>query len=213
MGKDILLIEDRIERMNQFKSFDIDSCERIDLKTGKVLDSILEDIKNNNFESIENYECLIFHSSSLSDKHKNNIKEFCKKTDKRLVFFSGGITSSYYRDKPFPFLSINAKVFYQKNLEYFVENSDKKNINLLLLQFNNRWELNILLNTRNTFIKFWQHDSREKTIFVKEIVPNDYVKQALDLDFLASDTLLLDDFQLKKIHKKLDKIIFERVNE
>src|SRR5690606_24737284 len=73
---------------------------------------------------------------------------------KSLIFFSGGISYSFYSDESFPYLNINAGDFYSDKLKLFLNYFEKtREVNIPLLQFGEKWELNKLLNFRNDFIK------------------------------------------------------------
>lgn len=210
MSREILLVEDRISRMEQFINFDLSTNDAIDLKRETELVGLLKQINQNDISQLLNYKCLIFHSSSLSNIHKSNLKSFCKENNKNLVFFSGGITSSFYQDSDFPFLNINSKVLYKDNLKYFIDNFDPHNVNLLMLQYNDKWDLNILLNTRNKLVKFKEESNK---ILVNDLITNEYLKNILDLSFLNDNYYQLTEDNLQEISEKLNLLIFKKINK
>ncbi|MDD4972279.1 MAG: hypothetical protein PHT07_22860 [Paludibacter sp.] len=86
----------------------------------------------------------------MSNTNRDILKKYCKINKKPLIFFSGGISSSVYKNEDFTFLHINSREFYSNNLKLFIEDNIKKgSVNLLVLQFGNRWKLSLLLSLRN----------------------------------------------------------------
>ncbi|WP_027388792.1 hypothetical protein [Chryseobacterium gregarium] len=207
MNSDILLIEDRINRKEQYIKFDLDEYTNVDLTTGENLTNILNDITHKNFLQLEQYKCLIFHASALSNIQKSNLKAFCQKNKKSLVFFSGGISTSYYNDNLYPFLSINSKIFYSHNLKKFLnENQINGQINLLILQYGERWLLSSLLNLRNNLIKTQEESGK---ILVNELKINDYTSEKINIDWLSDKGKSLNELEMKELKNKIDLLIFE----
>lgn len=179
MDKDILLIEDRVNRKELYIKFDLTEYKVVDFVTGDKLTNILEDINKKNFSKLERYKCLIFHASALSIVQKSEVKDFCKRNKKSLVFFSGGISTSYYNDNFYPFLNINSKDFYSNNLKTFLDNYIVDfEINLLILQYGDRWLINLLLNLRNNLVKIQEENN---TVLVSELKINKYTFKQIDI--------------------------------
>jgi|688.fasta_scaffold42821_3 hypothetical protein len=146
----IAIIEDRISRLDQYTDMDLKKCKSVTIITGNEFDNLISSLKNNDTTSLDQYNCLISHRSAMSNEVRDVFKKYCKKNNKPLIFFSGGITSSVLKDIDFPFLHINSKEFYSENLKIFIKNCEDNNtVNLLLLQFGNKWKLSLLLNLRN----------------------------------------------------------------
>jgi len=150
--KKILLVEDRPQRQQIFLEKQV-----IDLTNDILVNCadeahryLIEDIKT---ESIDwnQYSTIIIHRSGFSQEILDKLKEFCKENTIKLVFFSGGISSTFYMAQPYEFLQLNSKEFYTKNLKKFLETN--KN-NLLQLAYGEKWEVNILLNKLEKINKF-----------------------------------------------------------
>jgi hypothetical protein len=146
----IAIIEDRISRLEQYTDLELKKCKSVSIITGNEFDDLISSLKNNDTKSLDQYNCLISHRSAMSNEVRDVLKNYCKKYIRPLIFFSGGITSSVLKDIEFPFLHINSKDFYSENLKMFIKNcEDNNNVNLLVLQFGQKWKLSLLLNLRN----------------------------------------------------------------
>jgi hypothetical protein len=146
----ISLIEDRLGRLKQFKEVDLMAHDAVTVITGIDFDNLMVEIETGDMNSLEKFSCIASHRSALTNSIRDAIKEYCKAKKKPLVFFSGGITSSVYNDREFPFLHINSKDFYSSNLKLVLYDlAQSKSPNLLKLQFGDRWKLSMLLSIRN----------------------------------------------------------------
>jgi hypothetical protein len=146
----IAIIEDRIPRLEQFTDFDLKKSKSVTIITGLEFENLIHSLKINDTSKLNQYECIASHRSALSNEVRDTLKEYCRNNKKPLVFFSGGITSSVFKDEEFPFLHINSKEFYSENLKLFIEAYEGHNtLNLLFIQFGKKWKLSLLLNLRN----------------------------------------------------------------
>lgn len=146
----IALIEDRLERLERFVDFDLYNCREVEIISGTEFDLLINDLSNNNTDKLNQFDCISSHRSALSNTNRDILKKYCKINKKPLIFFSGGISSSVYKNEDFTFLHINSREFYSNNLKLFIEDNIKKgSVNLLVLQFGNRWKLSLLLSLRN----------------------------------------------------------------
>lgn len=146
----LALIEDRIGRLEQYTESDLKNCKIVSIITGPEFDRLILSLGSKDTNALDEYDCIASHRSALSNEIRDVIKEYCKSKKKPLIFFSGGITSSVFKDIHFPFLHINSKDFYSSNLNLFINNCEENNtINLQILQFGKRWKLSLLLNLRN----------------------------------------------------------------
>lgn len=146
----IAIIEDRTGSLEPFVEFDLKSCKVVSIITGSDFDSLIQTLESKNIDVLDQYDCIATHRSALTNEIRDSIKEYCRSKKKPLIFFSGGITSSIFKDVDFPFLHINSKDFYSSYLRLFIDDCENtNNINLLLLQFGHKWKLSLLLNLRN----------------------------------------------------------------
>jgi len=159
--KKILLIEDRVERQIKFRDDTGINFE----KFSDFLDNKIKLDKS----SLNDYSTIITHRSAFGNEDENildYLKKYCEETGTQLVFFSGGISTTYYSNTKYEFLLLNSKSFYSRNLQLFLEDvKQNENPNLLLLGYGEQWKFNILLNTLekiNLFISNSETEGKEK---------------------------------------------------
>ena len=166
--KKILLVEDIPQRQANFlEKQGIDLLlfsDRLINCAEEKYHSIIDDIKNNNIDWTQ-YSTILIHRSGF-ETQREILKNICQENKIKLVFFSGGISSTFYTDKPYEFLQLNSKDLYTKNLELFLESN--KN-NLLELAYGDKWKINILLNNLEKINKFIEDNklngNQEKVLY------------------------------------------------
>jgi hypothetical protein len=199
----IAIIEDRIARLEQYTNFDLKKCNSVTIITGLEFDSLINFLKNNITNTLDQYECIASHRSALSNEIRDILKEYCKRNKKALIFFSGGITSSVLKDMDFPFLHINSKDFYSDNLQLFIEVCEEYNtINLLILQFGVKWKLSLLLNLRNNIMVALNKQILKVKYRDMEIDDSELIKRVRDLQI---NSAIKNDL----IHEKTASIKFD----
>jgi hypothetical protein len=146
----IALIEDRLIRLKQFEAVDLMAHKAVKVITGIDFDNLMVEVEAGNMNSLDEFSCIASHRSALTNTIRDTIKKYCKVKKKPLVFFSGGITSSVFNDREFPFLHINSKDFYSSNLKLVLDDlTQSQSPNLLKFQFGDRWKVSMLLSIRN----------------------------------------------------------------
>ena len=158
--KKILIIEDRVERQNKFTN-----------ETGISLDryeTFLDRRESLDKDSLGEYSTIITHRSAFGESDENildYLKKYCEKHQTKLVFFSGGISSTFYSKIKYEFLLLNSKSFYSKNLELFLDDFQKNQAsNILLLGYGKDWKINILLNTLEKINLFISNNKGEEQV-------------------------------------------------
>jgi hypothetical protein len=156
----IVIIEDRTARKEKFLNRSI----LIELEKFKPDILFLEgtdytklksELDNDELDFLTQFSVIITHRSAFEHALLDKIKDHCKKSKKPLVFFSGGISTSYYDETNFHFLTINSKDFYSNNLIYFLKKvKEGGDIELPILQYGVNWELNYLMEARNSISSF-----------------------------------------------------------
>ncbi len=194
--KKILLIEDRIERQVHFTE-----DTGINLKSySDIIDNKIYFDKN----ELEKYSIIITHRSAFGDYEENildYLKKYCEKTNTKLVFFSGGISATYYSKTKYEFLLLNSKSFYNKNLKLFLEDmKNRKEANLLILAYGNNWRINMMLNTLakiNLFLD--NNNSKEKVKFnnFKTVTKIENIDSFVDIQYpeVIKGGVLLEDLK------------------
>ena len=153
MKKKVLIIENRTQRQKQFLSLtdiNLNDYPFIHNKIGKLYDEFKENLLKDT-SILNEYEVIISHRSAFEKDNKkvfDLIRNYCERSKKYFILFSGGLSTSYYSKEPYEQLSLNSKDFYSLNLKLFLDEiNTNDNINLLLLAFGEKWELNIVLNS------------------------------------------------------------------
>jgi len=207
----ILLVEDRPQRQQNFLEKQvIDLTQMNDILVNcvdEVHRHLIEDIKTETIDWNQ-YSTIIIHRSGFSQEILDKLKEFCKNnnTTIKLVFFSGGISSTFYMAQPYEFLQLNSKELYTKNLKLFLETNGN---NLLQLAYGEEWEVNRLLNKLEKINKFIEDNK------IKEDGENAYYSEfseKINIDLLqtliedltieAKDTVIKIE-EIKRISKKI----------
>lgn len=224
---DIAIIEDRIGRLEQYTDFDLKQCKSVTIVTDFEFDNLIGSLKSNDTRTLGQYKCIASHRSALSNEVRDTLKEYCRKNRKPLIFFSGGITSSVFKDVEFPFLHINSKDFYSENLKLFIEACEENNtMNLLVLQFGKKWKLSLLLNLRNNIAVSLNKQKLKAKLQDVEIDDSELIKRVRDLQissaikadllhektegiFSGNDLTPISSDQVKDIKYVLDRVINE----
>ncbi|WP_121628747.1 response regulator [Poseidonibacter antarcticus] len=154
--KKILLIEDRYKRQELFKnelSFDFEQYKNI--LDNIILDDFYQlanEMIHNSF-NLSQYDIIICHKSvQLEENNDSNsiivtrLKEYCKKEQKTLIFFSGGISANFYDTSEFEYLELNSKTFYSKNLSLFLDAVRSRDDDIMMLCYGEHWKENIVAN-------------------------------------------------------------------
>jgi hypothetical protein len=210
--KRIIFIEDRIERMKKFSSINLFHTKSIILITSSAYDDFIIKLDNGNLESIFNeFDCIISHKSALNIAQRTKIINHCEKKKKPLIFFSGGISYSFYNDDSFPYLNINANDFYSDKLKLFIKHFEQTDeINLAILQFGEKWELNKLLNFRNDLVKKINEKSIKR---VRDLNLDEKLKEELNklpkTEFISNNFSLIEENQIKTVRQVIDQLIHE----
>lgn len=204
----IALVEDRIGRMQQFLDFDIIAIEILQVITEKDLSDLKIDLDQKTTERLDSFDCLICHRSALTNAQRESIKNYCKTKNKPLVFFSGGISSSFYNDTSFPYLNINSSDLYSDNLKMFSESAaQSETINLLILQFGANWKTNLLLLLKENLNLQYQRKAiiRTRNLQIPKWLVNDF-----NLEWLKQGDLLeIGEDEIKQFKYVLDTLIYE----
>ena len=167
--KKILLIDDRKERQTKFTNetaIELVSYESIlDNITGDEYYKYIEILSQDSF--VLEHEIIIVHRSAFGETDINvldRLKNYCQEEKKKLIFFSGGISSTFYLEKPFEFLLVNSRIFYSNNFKIFLDDVLKDDVNILKIGYGNKWKLNVLLNTLEKINLFIGHNSHKEMI-------------------------------------------------
>ena len=177
----ILLIEDRVERQQLFSDETGFNFE----KYKSILDN------RNSLDGIElgQYNTIVCHRSAFGASKR--LKDHCAKKQVQLIFFSGGISSTFYSHIKYEFLLLNSKAFYHDNLKlYLDEVVFSNNSNLLLLAYGNNWKINLMLNTLsrvNMFIAQNLAKEKVKVQRLKTYSQFENLKDIVDIEYPVAE--------------------------
>jgi len=207
----ILLIEDRIERQVLFSkdtSFDFSKYSKI-LDNRTSLDGV----------DLFMYTTIICHRSAFGELNNtilDRLKDHCKKSNTQLIFFSGGISSTFYSNNSYEFLLLNSKSFYSNNLEHYLNEILKNSIsNLCILAYGKNWKINIMLDTLskiNMFTSQNKDKDKIKAQRLKTYSQLDNIQDLVDIEYpplISGGAMLLDD--VKKFSMRLSEQIHHEV--
>lgn len=219
--KKIMLIDDRTARQLRFtKESGInldDYSDILDNYTADNYNGLLEEFKNDNFSKLDIYDVIITHRYAFGDlngKVINIFKDICKKNQKSLVFFSGGISNISMSTYPFEHLLLNSKIFYSHNLELFFENLKTNNIKLLILAFGSNWKLNLLLTTLEKINLYVSENHDENEIVYDDFIDEtniELIKEFLTFEQPDIENDFVKMSELKKITHDLTNQIKQQV--
>ncbi|RAX51645.1 hypothetical protein CCY99_08785 [Helicobacter sp. 16-1353] len=190
----ILLMDSDVKRQESFmEKYKIDINKYKNLKNicGENVKDFTDKIKEN-ISILESYDILIVHRSDIVNLLLN-LQDYVKKSNKRLVIFSGGNTSTNYSNNYYESLSLNSKTLYSNNLIFFIENYATDS-NVLILAYGKKYKLNILLNSLSKINNFINSASE------KEILFEDFV-QKVNLDAIKGLDKLKDYRKLPELPK------------
>ena len=148
--KKIALIEDRYPRQRKFleqNNINLDKyCDILENFIEEKASNILENISNDSFDFRE-FDIIVCHKSVENNTViLGNLKDYCKKHQKTLVLFSGGISVNYYDNSEFELLELNSKTFYSQNLLLFLKSIKTNNEDIMMLCYGEQWKQNIVAN-------------------------------------------------------------------
>ncbi len=214
--KQILIIEDRTQRQEQFlekTGIEISKYDFIDNAIGEKYTSIKENLLKDT-SILDKYDVIISHRSAFdkdNGKILDSIKDYCEQNQKYLILFSGGISTSYYVKTPYELLSLNSKDFYNVNLGLFLDELKNNDVlNLLLLAFGKKWKLNLIFNVLEKLntIDYSDIDKIEDFDVLNEKTDIETIDNFIDIEELKD----ADEMNLDLI-SNIKKIILEYVNQ
>ena len=150
----------------------------------------------------------MLHRSAFETNTRNGLIEYLKKSNKKIVFFSGGIAGCQFsKIDSLDFLLINVNQFYSDNLILFLNNNGD---NLMELAFGNQWETSILIDAFEKLVIYAK--SYERKPFAKidtEIIFNSWIVQKFFKEYQQNDIIEKSELYdiVEKIKKELDSIL------
>ncbi|HFU74900.1 MAG TPA: hypothetical protein ENK66_01505 [Arcobacter sp.] len=168
--KKILLIEDVISRQKSFmdeREFSLEEyADILENSISEKYEKIALALKENSFD-FDQYSMIMAHKSAFENDVGliiEKLKAYCKKENKALVFFSGGV-QNYYDNSYNDYLELETKYFYSDNLKLFLDAYKEKNANILMLSYGKKWIANSVLNILEKINLFLEGNNDEDVVY------------------------------------------------
>lgn len=207
-----LLIEDRIQRQqNQLgdKLVDLFNISFLtNISGGQNFNDIWDKLNNKEYSVLDEYDVIMLHRSAFDTNTRNGLIEYLKKTDKKVVFFSGGISSCQSNKiENLDFLLINVNEFYSENLFLFLNNNAQ---NLLELAFGNKWQISILMDAYDKLLLYSKslNTRRPYSRIEEDLKLNSWVQQNYFIELQEKE--LIEKLDLLKVLSKI-KVELEKI--
>ena len=207
-----ILIEDRVNRQKNLLGRKLNELTQFtflkNIPGGKNFEELNQKLNDKEYTVLDEFSLIMLHRSAFETNTRNGIIEHLKKSNKKVVFFSGGITSCQINKiDSLDFLLINVNLFYSENLFYFLKNNGD---NLLELAFGREWQTSILIDTYEKLVIYFK--SFERKPFAKidsEILFNSWIIQNFFKDYAQNEIIEKSELEtiLEKIKKELDNIL------
>jgi hypothetical protein len=209
----VILIEDRTVRKELFLSrSEIDFTKYNFFKevTPEEYTQLKSDLKTGDLSFFRGCDVILTHKSAFTLNEQDALSAL----GKSVVYFSGGISQSFYLEFPSPTLHINSSDFYSSNLLYFLEKiATTGEIEMLILQFGDKWKLNLLLNLRDK-LKQMIYRNEGKDLYPEDfdLVFNNKVLSIIESEQLKSDMVQLQKQGLSSGEIVLLSDVFSEIN-
>lgn len=175
----VILIEDRVYRQNKLLGQNRNELIKPFLKNiigGQDFVDIHKSLNNKDFFVLEEYSVIMLHRSAFDTNTRNGLIEYLRKTDKKVVFFSGGISGCQIsKIGNLEFLLINVNQFYSENLILFLNNEAQ---NLQELAFGNNWRISNMIDAYDKLILYSKTFVRKPWLTIEiDLKLNNWIKE------------------------------------
>ena len=209
----VILIEDRIVRKELFLSrseIDFTKYDFFREVTPKEFTQLKSDLKTSDLSFFKDCDVILTHKSAFT----LNEQDVLSALGKSVVYFSGGISQSFYLEFPSPTLHINSSEFYSSNLVHFLERiATTGEIEMLILQFGDKWKLNLLLNLRDKLKQlFYRNEGKDLYPEDFDLVFNNKIVSIVESEKLKRDMLQLQKQGLSSGDDVLLCDVFSEIN-
>jgi len=207
-----ILIEDRVNRQKNILGRKLHELTQFaflkNISGGKDFEELNQKLNNKEYSVLDEYSLIMLHRSAIETNTRNGIIEYLKKSNKKVVFFSGGISGCQFSKlNGLDFLLINVSQFYSDNLFYFLNNNGD---NLLVLAFGNQWQISILIDAYEKLVIYAKSFQRKPFAKIdSEIIFNNWIIQQFFKDYAQNDIIEKNELEsiLEKIKKEINNIL------
>jgi hypothetical protein len=206
-----LLIEDRVNRQKKYLAERLSELNKLsnlkNISGGDEFEEIYFRFQKSDFSVLDEFSTILIHRSAFSVNTRNELIDYLRQKEKKVVFFSGGISScEVTKIGKTELLLINVDQFYSENLFYFLENGAN---NLLELAFGKNWQLSTLVDTYeklSLYLKSYQdrplikiENDLKLNIWIKGEYFNNQLNNSIISKSVIEDILIKISADLKKI--------------
>lgn len=150
-----ILIEDRVHRQKNLLGENLNELIKpflTNISGGQEFADIQKSLINKEFFVLDEFSVIMLHRSAFDTNTRNGLIDYLRKTEKKIVFFSGGISGCQVsKIGNLEFLLINVNQFYSENLILFLKNEVQ---NLQELAFGNNWRISNLVDVYDKLILY-----------------------------------------------------------
>jgi hypothetical protein len=202
----VLLIEDRVHRQKNIFGENLDKLNEFstlkNISGGKDFFDIQQSLINKDYSVLEEYLVIMLHRSAFETNTRNGLIDYLRKTDKKVVFFSGGISGCQISTiGNIEFLLINVNQFYSENLMLFLKNEAK---NLLELAFGNNWQISNLVDAYDKLTLYSKSFIKKPWANIEvDLKLNNWIREEYYSELSKKD--FINKFDLEVISNKMNK--------
>jgi hypothetical protein len=151
-----ILIDDRVNRQKKHLAERLDELNQFpflkNISGGEGFEEIHRHFIESDFSYLDKFNPILIHRSAFSVNTRNELIDYLKSKEKKVVFFSGGISGcEISKIGKAELMMINVTQFYSENIFVFLKNNAN---NLLELAFGNNWQLSIQIDTYEKLILY-----------------------------------------------------------
>ncbi len=200
MRRKIILLDNKNERQEKIYKVDFSKLDNVENISGEEdCNTLLTNFMNNDYD-FNDYDFIIIHKNIYPEAKRELIFSKLKKDNEdKLIYFTG--ENNIKLDNTIP--TVTSTDMY-KNLQIFNDNFTGGKENILMLQYGQRWEIDILLNDLEQINLFIENGDEYREKVIKKLPVN---KLVLDMN---------DDFNIEKAKNRREiilKNIRERLND
>lgn len=208
----ILLIEDRIHRQKNIFGKNLVELNKFsilkNISGGNDFVDIQKKLINKEYSALEEYSTIMLHRSAFETNTRNGLIDFLKKTNKKIVFFSGGISGCQIsKIGSLEFLLINVNHFYSENLLLFLKNDAQ---NLLELAFGDNWQISNLVDAYDKLTLYSKSFTKKPWPSIEvDLKLNNWIREGYFSELSHRDFINKSDLEevSKKMNSDLKKLI------
>ena len=206
-----ILIEDRVYRQKKLLGQNLNELIKpflTNISGGQDFADIQKSLINKEFSVLDEFSVIMLHRSAFDTNTRNGLIDYLRKVDKKIVFFSGGISGCQIsKIGNLEFLLINVNQFYSENLMLFIKNEAQ---NLQELAFGNNWRISNLVDVYDKLILYTKSFIKKPWLTIEiDLKLNSWIKDHYFSGLHQRDLINKSELEevLNKMNSDLKKLI------